>query len=518
MITIDPLLVETGKGLSISYKNKSLYSKYNPQNSNNKYLENIKLQDKTIYIIPSPLLGYGLSIVKERLPSSSIILQIEIDPLLHKISKNQKCIYLTTKGFDFIQVLQSIDFSQFKKCDLIRLNGGYDLYRDKYNRLLKILLNYQHNYWKNRYTSTKMGQLWIKNCLKNIDTLHNSYPFEELKSDKPIVVVGAGESLESTLGLLKENRESVFILSVDTALQSLLEVDIKPDAVLALEAQYYNLPDFYGAKNLNIDLIYDLSSYPGVLKNLMGKRFLVATKFSNSALLNRVVDEKLVNKLLPPLGSVGITAIYLAMEITKNSIFLTGLDFAYKLGKTHSRGTPYHLTSLINSTKTNPGDNFGQCLKRPLTRRVNKIGEVVESDNILYEYSLHAKELLEGLDNIYDLTTTGMDIGVTRVNNQEFLDIISRPYTTRDESSGNRLLLRSPMTKDEILKLEESIKVINSYLNKNESFNNVKNRLLKIEYFFDHYPEANPLSLLTEDNILRYYYTLTRYKRILTGK
>jgi len=359
-----PLLVDTGRGLTIKYRNRLLYSKFAPTDRANKIAISNNLNDSTIYIVPSPLLCYGLD--KLKLPETSIILLVEIDENLFNISDKTSPILFIKKGIDFLDILKKIDFDRYKKCELLILNGGFNLYRKEYDRLLNILLNYMHSYWKNRYTITKMGQLWIKNTIKNLPLLDSAQPFDRLKTDKPIIVVGAGESAENSLNKLKDIRDRIFILCVDTALQTLLEVDIVPDVVLALEAQYYNLPDFYGAKNKNINLIFDLSSYPGVIRTLNGKKYYAITKFSDSKILSKV--EKLAPNLqmLPPLGSVGITAIYIALKLTTNSIFLVGLDFSYTLGKTHSKGTPYHLTSLQKWNRLNPGNSYESSLNRPI--------------------------------------------------------------------------------------------------------------------------------------------------------
>lgn len=515
MESADPLLVETSKGLSIYYKKRNLYSKYNPINSCDRYLNNITWKENTIYFIPSPLLGYGLDIILNRIPKSSTLIKVEIDPLLYKISNNRDSLNLVIKGFHFIETLDNIDFSKYKRCELLKLNGGYTIYKDKYDKLFHILLNNHHNYWKNRLTSTKLGQLWISNTLKNLKELHRAKPISMLKTNKPVIVVGAGESVEEILDLIKKHNKKLFILCVDTALQILLEVGIVPDAVLALETQFYNLPDFYGAKDLQLDLIYDISSYPGVLKNLKGNRYYTATKFSNSELLKKLLDEKVINEFLPALGSVGITAIYIALQITNNNIFMAGLDFLYTLGKTHSKGSPYHLSSIINWGKLNPGDSFGSCLKRPLTKRKDKNGNIITSDNILYEYSLHTKELLSGEKNIYDITNRGMDLGVPRIDHKHFLQLID--YEQADtafqsiENPGNGLNFFNR----EMESLKETISALDCYIRNSGDIAYLKKKLDQTKYYFEHLPENNPLEDLNIIRIKRLYYTLLRFKRVL---
>lgn len=516
MNTDKPLLKDTGRGLTISYKNKYLYSKYNPLKSITRYINDIVLNDLTIYILPSPLLGYGLEEIRQHIPKTSLLITIEADQNLYNLSDIDD-LCLVSKGFDILTLYNKIDFSRYKRCELIKLNGGYDLNKEIYDRIYRVLLNQLQNYWRNRLTLTKMGQLWIKNTLTNLKTIKNSKELTELKTEKPVVVIGAGESVESVLNTLKGNREFLYLLCVDTALQILLEADIMPNAVLALEAQYYNLPDFYGSKNLEIDLIYDLSSYPGVIKTLNGNKYYTLTDFSDSSLIKRIKENGLISKTLPPMGSVGITALYTALLITDNYVFTCGLDFSYTLGKTHSRGTPYHITSLIQWNRKNPGYTIGGCLKRPLVKKKNKIGVLENSDNILYDYSLQAKELLYNCDRIFDITKKGMDLGIQLLNKEDFQYYIKHKCNvdinnlSSKKKDGDNLYIK------ELSLLEKGINTLRDLIDNKCSTQVAVSVLKDADYFFDHYPEPDPLRKLNNNNAERYYYTLMRFKRLLTG-
>lgn len=515
MNNIKPLLTDTGRGLTIKYRDKYLYSRFNPEKNVDRLIDNINWQPSTIYLIPSPLLGYGLKKIKSLLPDDSILLLIETDKNLYNIY-TQYDLNLITNGFDLIHLLSKLDFSKFKKCEMLKLNGGFDINRDLYNRFYRVLLNYLQNFWRNRLTLSKMGQLWIKNTLQNLDSITDSHKLSELKTEKPVVILGAGESAETSINIIKKYRQSIFVLCVDTALQILLEVDLKPDAVLALEAQYYNLPDFYGAKNRHIDLIYDLTSYPAVMRNLKGKKYFTITEFSNSSLISKVKDNYSIDSV-PPMGSVGITAIFTALKITNNNVFTTGLDFSYKLGKTHSKGTPYHKTSLINWSRTNPGDTFGACLKRPLIQVKNKIGIFENSDKILYEYSLQAKELLFNYNRVFDLSSRGMDLGIPIIDKKQFHELINIENIVTKTEKVPKNNIDVNLSINELKHLNKGISTLRNLIDNKVELDEALTILKDIDYFFDHYPEQHPLSLLTKENSKRYYYTLMRYKRILTG-
>lgn len=71
---------------------------------------------------------------------------------------------------------------------------------------------------------------------------------------KPVLVVGAGESLEYCISDIKKHRESILILAVDTALSVLDLHHIKPDFIVAVDSQFYNFYDILGYKNSTLPL------------------------------------------------------------------------------------------------------------------------------------------------------------------------------------------------------------------------------------------------------------------------
>lgn len=504
-----PRLIETQRGITLEYRSKYLYSKHNPLRVLS-IVENTILQENTVYLLPSPLLFYGVDKLHEKLPKSSLIIPIEYDESLYKLSLDYGKLYFVKTGFDFFKILNEIDYSKYRNCKILSLNNGYNLYKEAYDKLLNILLSSLQNYWKNKITCVKLGQLWTKNTINNISYIKDSKPLSALKTNKTVLVVGAGESLEKSLGFINDNRDKLFILCVDTALQTLLEVNVIPDLVLALEGQFYNLPDFYGTGNRKLDIIYDISSYTGVVEKMKGNKYFVLTKYSESSLLAQI--SKLTGEpLLPPLGSVGITALYIALRLTNSKILTTGLDFSYQYGKSHSRGTPYHLTNISTNTRIKPLYDYRSCLLRPLQKVENKNNSLELTDSILFEYSLRAKELLLGENRIFDITNRGMDLGIPLVE----------PESIKFEDNNfniDSIIYFSDLTSLKVNiknSINLAIELIKNLLSGTNNLMEIKEQLNKLDFLFIHFPESKPLEKLSGDNILRYYYSLIRYKRIL---
>ena len=82
-----PCLVETSQGFSVKYKERFLYSKYNPEKNILQIVENISILPGTLILCFSPLLGYGINNLIQKLPNDCILLGCEIDEELFSITK-----------------------------------------------------------------------------------------------------------------------------------------------------------------------------------------------------------------------------------------------------------------------------------------------------------------------------------------------------------------------------------------------------------------------------------------------
>ena len=81
-----PRLIQTGRGFSVLYRNKYLYSKYNPQQAMAAQVSALECTDSMLVLCFSPVLGYGLQELSQRLSASSAILAVECDQLLMRFS------------------------------------------------------------------------------------------------------------------------------------------------------------------------------------------------------------------------------------------------------------------------------------------------------------------------------------------------------------------------------------------------------------------------------------------------
>ena len=189
----------------------------------------------------------------------------------------------------------------------------------------------------------------INNHLKNI----NQYKLLVKKQNFniPICVVANGKSLEKSFKFLKENRDSMIIISVGTALKPLMEEGIESDfhieqerIEILIDALKDVLPNyngyFIGASVVNPE-VFNMAKNP-LMYIRSGFTF---ERFYNTPL-----------KLTSPL--VGNAGVAIASMFAKE-IYLVGMDLGFRLGeRKHSKNSFYDLRDDIQKKGLKVKGNF----------------------------------------------------------------------------------------------------------------------------------------------------------------
>lgn len=370
-----PLLIQTGRGFSVLYQNKYLYSKYNPQAAVKAQCASLTIPDATILLCLSPLLGYGLEQVAEKLPPSSYMLALECDQQLMRLSLDS-CDFSIFAGRNFsyiradsipevLRKIETLPLFPFKKCMTVPLSGGVLLYKSFYDSVVRYVDELISRFWKNRITMMQLGRNYVHNTFRNLLSLGECTSdtsricrFRLLKGteriNKPVLVVGAGPSLDTMRTFIRTYRAFFYLLAVDAAAPALLP-DIRPDAIVLVESQFWIDSAFIGLKHYNIPVFADITASPRALKASGGEVCFFCTEYARLQYLTRLyrVLEPLV---LKPLGSVGLAAVQIALLLTAPSlpVLHIGLDFAWGTGFTHAAGSSVvkKLFAETNRTKS----------------------------------------------------------------------------------------------------------------------------------------------------------------------
>lgn len=443
-----PLLIQTDRGFSVLYRNKYLYSKYNPQAAITAQIASLQIPDSTLILCLSPVLGYGLKELTEKLPASSYILALECDQMLMRFSLDhcdfspfaqQRFSYIRTDSVaEVLKKIESLPLFPFKKCLVLSCSGGVQLNQVFYDEVRLYADEVISRFWKNRITLMHLGRNYAHNTFRNLLSLARSLAksmteplaksperspaespawcvpstkssFRLLTGDerirKPLLIAGAGPSLNTARDFIIKNRNSFFLLAVDTAAAALLP-DIRPDAIVLVESQYWIDSAFIGLRKYGIPVFADLTASPRALQACDGNVYFFCTEYARLKYLERLY-QTLQPLILPPMGSVGLTTLQLALALTDPHlpVLHTGLDFAWQNGLTHAAGSSpiKKLFAEINRTES----PYKLSISTSMQRISGKQGLSYWTTPVLSGYAELYRHAFSGNERVIDIGTEG---------------------------------------------------------------------------------------------------------------
>ena len=462
-----PCLVETGRGFSVSYKNRFLYSKYDPKKSVLKAVADFQVLEGTLVLAFSPLLWYGIEELCAKLDKNSLILAVETDKKLYELSKEhfphncptEKILFFpiekiqsivqiisgteTASGFDFPNI------SHFKRARAIEMSGGTGLDRELYGAISTACEDAVASFWKNRITLTKMGRLYSKNIFKNLGQMRlgktrNAFvtTIEKYikKIRRPILVVGAGESAEITLKSLGAATEKFFVLSVDAAAPLFKSLGIVPDGIVAVESQLAIEKAYIGGGAKKSVIFADITSRNQTTLHTEQEISYFATQFAPLLFLETLRNTGFFPPQIPPLGSVGLTATLLALFFRADNtvpVFVTGLDFSFSPGKTHANGTYPHISRLSSTNRFFSAENYGAAFRESAKSFVGKDGKIFFTDKALSSYALMFSHTFSCEKNLFDAGECGIDLRLSKISTSEIVDFAEKMPVVREIALKN---------------------------------------------------------------------------------
>lgn len=511
-----PSLVETRQGVSVLYKDHFLYSKYDPSKAILNIISNLSIPEYSIVLVFSPVLWLGLKELLAKLPESSSIAVFEYEKPLYDFALENFPKELKDHFKNKIQIFNKSDIKNyftfiqkqhFRKCLKIDFSAGSALYKDDYDDILSLTQKVIDQFWKNRLTLIKFGRLYSKNIFKNLTLLSDAIPLTSLYQtvNKPILVLGAGESLDITILKLKKNFSRFFIICVDAAASPLLDNGITPDAIIAVEGQQVIEKSYIGSPaDSKCLLIMDLVSRNHIPYITKGKYSFFISNYADMNFFELLKGSNLLPPVIKPLGSVGLVAMEIALKLRKDiniPVFFSGLDFSYSVGITHAKGTAAHKGLLFSNNKLKSVYNISSAFNTGTSSITSIDGTKMITSKALESYALLFNETFEDEQNIFDIRTSGINLTSAKVDFNQILNSISDDLnkTNSKFNPDYQPIERSSITsflQNEKQALEE-LKDLFTYA-ENSSFRKrditlneqIDNILSNREYLYIHFPDA----------------------------
>ncbi|MCL2277103.1 MAG: DUF115 domain-containing protein [Treponema sp.] len=509
---------EPVKRASIVKNGKTLLSGVDPEGRALKIVSALALRERTLYFCPSPLYGYGLSAFLSRVENetpSSAILCVECDEELFELSKNNIDISILKKPklrLTNIQDAASLsDFiyntwgaRAFRRAEVARLSGGWQLKSDLYNSLYESVCAEIATDWGNALTLAKLGRLYIRNALRNLADISRFSPLDKLSfGKKTVLVLGAGPSLDETLDMLKNNfseaaefpvRRGFKIICVDTCLGALKERGIMPDLAVILESQHWNLGDFIPCNGWNVPAAADLSCLPASARVLDSGGYLFMTPWTRLRIFSRLKERGLLPPEIPPLGSVGLTAVEIARRATSGNIICSGLDFSFTADKYHCKGAPGCFLKFIRQNRFR-GLVSAEAYKEKSFPVLSKSGVPAFSSPVMRHYHETFKNEFSKDERLFDVMGTGLPLDLKTLTITETFNLLSADAKPEDQKQGNDKNINNDNYKQNILSFFESelnrLNELRRYLTNEEEIDRERFSVLieECDYLWAHFPD-----------------------------
>ena len=466
--------------ISVSYKNKALTSLYAPIEEAKRLIEQyIKNNDADYMAIFLSIasfyhIDYFLSLNDK---NKAIIIEKDIE-LLKLILSN-----IEIKNYDKIIILSeendiSLFFNNFIREDNvkklvvirhIRASNVSEENKSYYDNITIQLSNIIKERLMSLTSNYYFAPIWARNIIYN---MHNNNSIESFKNylnkETPLLLVSAGASIDNYIEKIKELSESHFVLAVSHSLNTLLNNNIKPNAVVSTDGGFYSLTHILSLfKEESILLFTTHTSYP--VNSIKKERKFF---FSHNESLEKILYGTQDNIYFPMEGSVIMPALRIAEFLNPKYILLAGCDFCHVDDKSHSKYSNAIALDFITSSKINKK-------KKKKYKRLNDDNKIKCFDDCLrntssslLSYKTHFESLVADLSkNIDFFTLTKESAKIKNVNiydeiknsDKQLKDYKDFKYI---EEKQNKELLKN--------KLESLIKNINS-----NNFNNANNN------FFD---------------------------------
>jgi len=194
------------------------------------------------------------------------------------------------------------------------------------------------------YFLTTSTMLELKKCLdRNFEYLQKQkFPscdeVRDMFSQKKVVIVAGGPSVDDEVESMKKYRDELVILSVGTVARKLIAMGIHPDAIILTDPHEYMYHQVEKLDVENIPLLLLSTVSRSVVKSYKGPIYLIYQEGYEPA---EKVAKECGYSTCQTGGSVTTTALDLSIIFGADKVILVGADMAYTNNRSHAGGVGY---------------------------------------------------------------------------------------------------------------------------------------------------------------------------------
>ncbi|MDR0495913.1 MAG: DUF115 domain-containing protein, partial [Treponema sp.] len=324
-----------------------LHSRYQPQLEADRYIEALNpCPDIGYYILIEPGLGYLASALRAHCPNSKALI-LHADKAFRETESRCPDIptWFPDSGIGVQEFLETA-IPEGASARIIEWRPSLRVLGDACLGLVRESAEFIKRCEAGRRTSAAFGRRWVRNFFRNLALLRRTVLYSAM--DMPIVITGAGPSLEAVLPKIRAAREGIFVLAASSSLAALAAGGITPDMVISTDGGGWALLHLHACFRLSQTMLA-MTLCAAVPSQCSAFSILPINDGSlwQSMALHSI---GLPSALIPPRGTVTASALELALILGKGSIFLAGMDLAVKDIQSHARPNGFdHLFMGIAS-------------------------------------------------------------------------------------------------------------------------------------------------------------------------
>lgn len=343
---------------TVSWGGKSLHSNYNPSGEGEKFAQGVRADFVPLCLIfIEPALAYSLAPLRKRFPRARFVAIRFFEEFLSRehVSRFDGTFFFdgqTELSDELFGFLTEEELCSALVLDWAPAKNVFPQKNDAAWACIKAAILKSRDVLGTRGYFSKR---WLKNSLLFFCRVNTVCAAE--KTPLPIIVAASGRSLASSLGHLRENRASYFLIAVSSAFFPLAAHRIVPDIVLSTDGGYwakkhlaFPLPDtdFSSVR-------FAFSPEAAVPSPLLKSATVIPLCYDDSTIQARFFSA-LGIRAMPARrnGTVSGTAVELALTLTERNVYCVGLDLAPARGHQHTQPNALELSAQGGDARLAP--------------------------------------------------------------------------------------------------------------------------------------------------------------------
>ncbi len=354
---------------------KYVHSAYNPEREATRSVELLtKIEEESQEIDVYLLLGNGLGYTAVQLYRKIIKeSQANIKPYILWIEKDPASFICALENADLSELLQSDNVRIFvdtpkdvvgsflqtiatKRIRYSYLRPLYFANESYYQELQNYIAYVLDRKDMNSATLIRFQRTWARNNIYNLPYSVVAGKISDLKNIAlgcTAVLIAGGPTLEKMLPFIKQYRDNLLLVAVDTAYKYLRSHGVSPDIVVSVDPQFWNYKYLEGESLEGSILVTDSSAYHKTFENVDPRRVFTGDSLFE---VTKYFLGGSSRGTLAAGGSVATTAFDIARTIGATSIIFAGLDLSFPNRNTHFRGAFFEHNFIATSSYIDTAD------------------------------------------------------------------------------------------------------------------------------------------------------------------